>query len=493
MLSGLLACSFGLLVPALGTSALAEDALPAHRLEAPGPLAPRAFQLPTAHTAKLSNGLDVLLVENHEVPLVYVNVVVKHGTATDPRGQEGLASVTLDMMDEGAGSRSAEDLSQAARKLGADLNTFAALDYAGTGLQVLVRNLEPSLDLLADVTLRPTFPASDWEIMQKRRIQDLAAAKANPDRLGARVFSRAMHGDAYSGRHPSEAAYQAIAPAQMTAWHGTHFRPEDAIILVGGDTTLDAVVPLLESRFGSWTVDTPAPGPTDVSEPLPEHPENTVYLHDLPGAAQSVVKVGAFVMDRQDPSADAFFLANRAYGGQFMSRLNLNLREDKGWTYGARSGIGHSERPDLWSAGGSIVTPATADAIAETFRELDGLTRGGTSASGEAFGPLDQTELDRVRDGLLYTWPLSFENPGYLLQQRMQMWRYGLPEDHLTSYPDRMRAVELDAALSAWTDHLVQSKLIVTVVGDAATVRPGLEALGLNVVMVDADGEPLAP
>ena len=474
-------------------SAVAEDIaeLPDHRLQAPGPLEPRPFQLPEAKTATLSNGLEVLLVENHEVPLVYVNVVVRSGSATDYEGLEGLASVTLAMMDEGAADRSAEELSKAARKLGANVSTFAATDYAGTGLQVLGRNLEPGLDLLADVTLRPTFPTEDWEILQKRRVQDLAAAKSDPNRVAARVFYRAMHGDAYDGRLTSEDSYKAITPEQMRSWHSTHIRPDDALILVGGDTTLDVVVPMLEARFGGWQAPAePAPRPEIPAQP-PAHPPGTVFLHHIPGAAQSVVNMGVFVMEQDAPEAADFLLANRAYGGQFMSRLNLNLREDKGWTYGARSGMEHSMRPDLWKMRASIVTPSTVDAISETFMEIEGMSRGGESASGEAFGPLDQAELDRVRDGMLYTWPLSFENPGYLLKERLQMWRYDLPEDWLTGNPDRLRAVTLDAALSAWTSHIEKDRLVIVVVGDAEVVGPGLSDLGLTVISVDADGVPL--
>jgi len=469
-----------------GDLALVDD-----RKEMPGPLAPRPFQLPEAKTATLSNGLEVLLVENHEVPLVYVNVVVRSGSATDFDGLEGLASVTLDMMDEGAGERSAAAFSKAARKLGAGVSTFASTDYAGAGLQVLGRNLAPSLDLLADVTLRPTFDAEDWDILQKRRVQDLAAAKTDPNRVAARVFYRTMHGDAYDGRLNSEASYQAITPDHMRDWHAQHVRPDDALILVGGDTTLDAVVPLLEERFGDWKAPAQAAKRPEIPADPPSHAPGTVYLHHIEGAAQSVVTMGVFVMDRDAPEAADFLLANRAYGGQFMSRLNLNLREDKGWTYGARSGLEHSLRPDLWKMSGSIVTPHTVGAITETFREIEGMSKGGESTSGEAFGPLDQTELDRVRDGMLYTWPLSFENPGYLLKERLGMWRYDLPDNWLTGNSDRLRAVELDAALSAWTDHIHADRLVIVVVGDADVVEPGLSELGLTVIPVDADGAPL--
>jgi zinc protease len=478
---------FATVLSGVTLSAHAEE-VPAHRLQAPGPLEPRPFQLPVAQTAQLSNGVDVLVVENHEVPLIYINVVVRSGTATDPVEREGLASVTLDMMDEGAGERSAEALSVAGRKLGASVGTFSSLDYAGTSLEVLGRNLEPGLDLLADVTLRPTFPVADWEIMQKRRVQNLAASKADPNSVATRIFSRLMHGDSYAGRLLDAAAYEAITTEQMVAWHGAHMRPEDAIILVGGDTDLDSIVPLLEARFGAWSAASDAPAALDLDADLPEHPPGTVYLHDIEGAAQSIIRMGTFVMGQQDPSAASFLLANRAFGGQFMSRLNLNLREDKGWTYGARSSIGHSERPGMWVLQTSVVTPTTASSIEEAFRELDGLTEGGESTSGEAFGPLSQAELDQVRDGLLYTWPLSFENPSFLLRERLQMWRYGLAEDWLSAYPDRMRSVALDGAVSSWADHVSKEGLLISVVGDAAVVRPGIEELGLTVVMVDADG-----
>ena len=478
--------------PTTATEAPA-SALPAHRLSAPGPLEPRPFQLPEAKTATLSNGLEVLLVENHEVPLVYLNVVVRSGVATDFEGLEGLASATLDMMDEGAGERSAEELSKAARRLGVDLSTFAARDYAGTGMQGMVRNLEPGLDLLADITLRPTFPAADWEVLQKRKVQNLAAAKSDPNRVAARVFNRVMHGDAYAGRLTSEASYMAITTEEMKRWHSTHFRPDDALILVGGDTTLDVIVPLLEARFAEWTApEAPAPRAQIPAEP-PTHAPGTVFLHHIPGAAQSVINMGVFVMERDDATAPDFMLANRAFGGQFMSRLNLNLREDKGWTYGARSGLSHSMRPDVWKMSSSVVTPSSVDAIAETFREIEGMSKGGESASGVAFGPLSQDELDLVRDGMLYTWPLSFENPGFLLQQRLEMWRFDLPDDWLTGNAERLREVELDAAMSAWTSHIHKDRLVIVVVGDSEVVQPGLSELGLTVIPVDADGVPLEP
>ncbi len=476
------------------SAAHADDAVAVadHRTSFPAALAPRPFQLPEAQTARLSNGLEVLVVENHEVPLVYVNVVFASGAATDPAGREGLASVAMELVEKGAGNRSAEELSVAARKLGAELSTFAGNDSSGLGLQVLKRNVGAGLDLLADLTLRPTFPEAEWTISQKRRIQDLSAIPSDPRRVAARVFDRLMHGDAYIGLFPTLESYSAMNTAEMRAWYTSHARPDQAIVLVGGDTTLDEVVPLLEARFAGWTADGAAPPAPEIPAEVPSHPPKTVYLHDMPGTPQSIVKMGAFVMDRTAPDATAFVLANRAYGGQFMSRLNLNLREDKGWTYGARSGIDHSLRPGVWSMDAGIKTSATAAAVQETFRELDGLLQGGVSASGVAFGAMDADELNLVRDGLIYTWPLSFENPGQLLGDRLTMWRYNLPDDWLSGYTDRLRAVSLDAALDSWKKNISRDDLVILIVGDSAVVRPELEAAGLSVVPVDAEGKVLA-
>ena len=230
-----------------------------------------------------------------------------------------------------------------------------------------------------------------------------------------------MYGDTYAGQLSNASAYRRMRTSDMKS--GGRSVPAHSMILVGGDTTLEEIVPALESRFGGWK------DPQRVAQhdkpsvdALPAFEESTIFLVDKPGAPQSVVRGGLFVGDELDEDHAAFDLANLAVGGQFTARINMNLREDKGWTYGARSSTAHNYLPGLWSTGASIVTPHTADAVVEILAEVNG-------ALGEK--PVTADELEAARGGLLGTWPLSFENPGYLLDQTATIWRYDRPDDWL--------------------------------------------------------------
>ena len=181
--------------------------VPVHRTTQPGPLATRAFTLPAPQEATLSNGLRVVLVENHEVPLVYVNLVNSQGGWTDPAGKKGLASATMDMLNEGAGKRDAATLSADLRRLGAALGTSAGLDGSGVSLEVMKKNLEPGLDIMADVTLRPTFPRADWELMRKKRLAQLEEARQDPSAMAGRAWAHLMYGDSYAGQLSNAHAY----------------------------------------------------------------------------------------------------------------------------------------------------------------------------------------------------------------------------------------------------------------------------------------------
>ncbi len=447
----------------------------------PAALAPRPFQLPDIVEGTLSNNIPVAVVENHEVPLVYVKVVFEAGSWQDPAGRPGLASVTLDMLNEGADGMSAEELSSAGRRLAASLGTGSGLDGAEVSLKALKSNLEPSLELMADVILRPDFPEDDWRVMQQQRLQDLTAARQDPSRIARRAWSRLMYGDSYAGNLTTAESYSAITTDEMRDWYTAHLHAGTASILVGGDITLDEILPMLEAQLGSWpALPDEAPTPPDASG-LPEHTASTIYLIDKPGAPQSVLRIGQFVGGQTDPAADAFQLANMVVGGQFIARINMNLREDKGWTYGAWSWVGYNHLPGLFAVGSSVVTPHTTDANTEILSELSGPT-------GER--PLTTEELEAGRGNLLGEWPLKFENPDYLLDRTVDVRRYSLPDDWLRSYPDRIRAVTMTDAAAAWSSWIDPGRLVILVVGDAAQIREGLETLSLPIVTLDADGNP---
>ena len=257
---------------------------PIDRTVKPEPLAPRAFQLPAIVEGELSNGISVAVVENHEVPLVYVKVIFEAGSWLDPVDQPGLASVTLDMLNEGAAGKSAEEISSAGRQLAATLGTGAGLDGSTVSLKSLRTNLEPSLDLMADVILRPDFPDDDWAIIQQQRIQNLDAARQDPTRIARRAWNHLMYGDTYAGNLTTADSYSAMTTDDMRQWYTANLDSGEATILVGGDITLAEVQPMLEARFGSWPALPDEAVMLPTADGLPAHEATTIYLIDKPGA-----------------------------------------------------------------------------------------------------------------------------------------------------------------------------------------------------------------
>lgn len=448
----------------------------------PAPLPPRAFQLPAVDEGALSNGIPVAVVENHEVPFVYVRLIIDSGSWTDPADQAGLASATMDMLNEGTTDHSSDELSRALRRMASELTTGAGLDGATVSLKTLTQNLAPSLDLMAEVTLEPAFPDDEWAVIKSQRIQSVKAIPQNPRAISGRVWERLLYGDAYAGKLSSVAAYESMTTDGMRGWYRQHVTPDNVTVLVGGDTTLTEVLPLLEERLGGWEASAPEHTELEVSADFPVAETGRIYLVDKPGAAQSVVRLGQAVGDRLAPDATAFEMANMAIGGQFTARINMNLREDKGWTYGASAWVGYNHYPGTWNVYSSIVTPHTADGIREVLAEIEGMS---TDA------PITDAELAAGQGDVLGSWPVRFEQPGYLLDRTVDVRRYGLPDDWMATYTDRVRAVSLEQAQEAWNSRIDPDNFIILVVGDAATVRAPLEELGMPVVQLDIDGAPL--
>ena len=451
------------------------------RTQTPEPLAPRAFQLPEAQTATLSNGVEVSVVENHEMPLVNVRVAFDQGGWTDDADAVGLASVTLDMLNEGAGDYDAAGISKAAKAIAANLSSGAGSDSSSVSVDVLAKNIEPALDLLSTVILAPTFEQDDWDLMKMDRIAGLASARNNPNSIAGRVAGQLLYGDSYKGLLKTEEAYESMTTDAMKTWWSTHLTAGNARIYVGGDTTLEAVLPLLEARFGEWGGDaSTAPKPDTVR---PNVDTTTIFLVDKAGAPQSVLNV--FRRLELMPTDEDWFdtyMANMMYGGMFSARINLNLREDKGWTYGARSGLRSNYTKALWTASTSVKTDTTADSISEILREI-------REASAERKFTTD--ELENARGYLLGSRPVRYENAGTLLGELQNNWLYGLPSDWITTYADNIRAVSIDSAQAAWDEHIKSGPLSILVVGDKATILEGLEALKIPIVELDSDGQAL--
>ena len=482
MIPSMILSALPLLTGCAGTPAVPVEAAVDPRWEMPGPLPRRALNLTDPVRATLSNGVEVVLVEDHELPTVSLRVVFDVGRFADPEGMEGLATATMDMLNEGAGDYDGLALSDALRALASSVGSSGGWDSSTVSAGSLTRNLEPTLDIMADVLLRPTFPASEWERIHKQYLQDLASGRANPNSVAGRVSRRVMFGETYRGRHTNEDAWGAVTVDAMQGWYEDHIVPGNAMIFASGDVTMDALTALLEARLGDWTAEGEDPAPT-ITIRQPE--ATTIYLHDRPGSAQSVISAGRFGGGPTDADYTELLVGNMAFGGMFAARLNLNLREDKGYTYGARSGLSSATlAPIVWSAGASVRTDVTAESLTEILKELD-----------ESIGdrPLSEEEVAYMKSSMLNSYPSRFETAGYQLSGAENIWRLGLPEDWQESYIPRVEAVTAEGANTAFAKTAAGHPLAVVIVGDAAVVREPLAALGLPIVDVDVDGNPISP
>ena len=445
--------------------------------EKPAPLKAPTFTLPELEQGKLSNGIPVLVSNNSETPLVTVQIVFNAGEWNTDNPQ--LANAAMDMLTEGAGDYDAAGLSAEQRRLAASLGSYAGLDGSVISLSSLEKNLDESLGLLDLIASNPTFPTKEWKILQRQYRQQLQAQQQDPNAIADNLFKSLMYKGEYAGRSTTLEDIDAITQKDMMAWYKTNIHASNATIYVGGDTTLDEVLPLLEARFADFpTADNSLPdfpSAASMAEPIP----TTVHLVDSPGASQSVIYAGQFVSERTDDSADELYLANLAVGGLFIARINMNLREDKGWTYGARSGISYNHLPGLFKVRTSVVAEHTADSLSEILKEL-------RDSQGDR--PILQEELDAARGYILGTDPIRYESPSYLLSQMIQVGRYNLPTDWYSTYNDKLRGASLETVQEVWNGTVDPNQLTVVVVGDAASLKAPLLELGLPVVEMDAQG-----
>jgi predicted Zn-dependent peptidase len=434
------------------------------RLAAPGPTAARPFILPEAAVGTLSNGVTVYVVENHEAPLVSVRMSFRGVGLVDPAGKEGLASMAAALMNQGAGPYNAEAWDKELRRLGTSLGISAGNDNATAELTSLKRNLAPSLDRLKDLVLTPQFDKTEWQLLSKRTEDGVKSRRSDASGTASWVLDKVVWGETYKGRKLDEASLARISIKDMAAWQRGFLTPQNCAIFVGGDVTLAEVLPMLEARLGSWKAARGAGKiPAVVAPAMPS--ATTLTLVDKPGASQSVIVGMGYIGRPSDPAFFPLTVANFGIGGQFMSRINLNLRENKGYTYGARSSVGYDLAGTQFSASAPVVADKTVPALVELIQELRG------PANGK---PITDAEVANAQGGMLMARPLKFEQPGYLLGQLEVVWSYGLPADWVSGYDARVRAVDAASAEAAWTSTVSTDHLRFVIVGDLASLQAPL-------------------
>ena len=471
-----------LLCVCTGSFAAAEQRPDRSTQPKPGP--PPALKLPPVQKQKLANGLAVWIVEQHEVPVVQLNLIIRAGSAVDPPGKFGVASMTAAMLDEGAGTRSALELADAIEFLGATVSTTSSFDYSAVRTSVPVARIAETLPLMADVAMRPAFPAGELERLRKERLTALLQARDDPAALISIAFPRLVFGPAHRYGTPAggtAAELKALTLDDLRAFHRAYYRPENATLIVAGDVTAATVMPLLETAFGSWKGSADAVKIANIPE-APQLTARKIYVIDKPGAAQSQIRIGWVGVPRSTPDYATLEVLNTILGGSFTSRLNQNLREKNGYSYGARSVFDTRLSNGLFYATAGVQTDKTAEALREFFNELTGILK-----------TVPADELDKARSYVAYGFPAEFETSGDLARKVEEQIVYGLPDEYFPSFVRAVTQVANPDVQKAAARYIQPDKFAVVIVGDRKVVEAGIRALNLGPVEVLSVDQVLGP
>ena len=445
------------------------------------------LNLPPLQRATLSNGLKLVLAERHAVPVVQLSLIVDAGHAADSLATPGTSNLALAMITEGTRRRDALQIAARAEALGAQINAASSLDTSYIALNAISSELPDSLELFSDVLLNPSFPAKELVRLKEQSIAAIRQQKVQPRGIASRLFPRLIYGEGHAYSNPfsgigSEESVRAMSVEALRSFYHRWVRPDNSTLLIVGDTTLAEIQPLLEQRLAAWR----APAESLPEKQLPPVPLQThprIFLVNRSGAEQSLLFAVHLAPPRSDPDDIAFETVNTVFGGNFVSRINMNLREDKHWSYGASSALinAKGQRPFLVSA--TVQTDKTAESMLETLKELREVV--GTRA------PTD-TEIHLAKNNLVLTLPGSNETSAEVASSYADILTYGLPDSYLNDFVGKVTALTPPQLQAAATRLIHPDALTWIVVGDLALIEPAIRKLDWGEVRVlDADGNVL--
>jgi predicted Zn-dependent peptidase len=440
-------------------------------------------KLPRAEEATLKNGLQVVLLPSTKVPTFNMQLVVLSGGLSDKADYRGLANFTAALLREGTTKRSSKDIAEQVDALGATLTANSGLSSMTSVVATsgLVENLDPTLGLFADVIRNPTFPQAEVDKYKTRTLAQLQFQRSIPQFLAAEQFSKAIYGTSHPASlvAPPAESLKKLTSKDLADFHATYYRPNNAIIAIVGDVTMKEILPKLEKAFGDWQK---GDVPSMTIPAAPAQSESRIFLIDRPGSVQTVLQLGTLGIERTSPDYFSVLLADRVLGGGPSGRLFLNLREDKGYTYGAYSNFGGSKFRGTWISSSEVRTDVTEGAMKEFMYELNRLRN----------EPVPAEELENAKRAIVGSFALSLEQPGTLLQNIITQKLYNLPADYWDTYPQKVSAITAADVQKAAQKYLDMSHLQVVAVGDAAKAREILSKYG-KVELYDAEGKPITP
>jgi len=438
-------------------------------------------KLPRPVEATLRNGLTVLVLEDHRFPTVVVQLYLNGaGPLHEPAEMPGLANITAQMLREGTKTRTSRQIAEEVDQLGATLNAFSGFGSIAAVINAsgLSDNFDKWFALLTDLLLNPSFPPEELAKLKQRLLVQLRQQRAQPFFLANERFSRAVYGS-----HPAAtvsatpASLGAVTPELLAQWHRERYVPHNAILGIAGDIRASELVPKLEQWLAAWQK-------TDVKEVLPPHPKpadaKKIYLVDRPNSVQTTIALGNIAIDRRHPDYIPMVVMNRVVGDGPAARLFLNLREEKGYTYGVYSNFTALKYPGPWRAGGDVRTEVTDGALTEFFNEIRRIRE----------EKVPEAELDDAKRSVVAGFALSLEQPTELLNYAITRKLYGFPADYWDTYPAKIMAVTAEEVQRVARTYISPENIQIVAVGDASKIKPVLEKYG-PVEVFDTEGKPV--
>ena len=437
--------------------------------------------LPRAQEATLANGLRVVVLENHKVPTFNMQMVVLSGGLADNPDYRGLASFTAGLLRDGTSKRSSKDIAEQMDALGGTLASTSGLSSLTSTVSTsgLIENLDQTLDIFADVVRNASFPTVEVEKYKARTLAQLQFQRSSPQFLAQEQFNKAIYGDHPASLvSPPVTSIKRLASKDLADFHSTYYRPNNSILAIVGDVTLKEVLPKIEKAFGDWQK---ADVPAMTIPAAPSQAASRIFLIDRPGSVQTVLQLGNLGIERTNPDYFSLLLADRILGGGPAARLFLNLREDKGYTYGAYSSFSGSKFRGTWISSSEVRTDVTEGAMKEFMYELKRLRDEQVSTA----------ELENAKRAIVGNFALSLEQPQSLLQNIILQKIYDLPADYWDTYPQRVAAVTAADVQRVAQKYVDLDHMQIVAVGDASKTREILAKYG-TVQVYDAEGKPVA-
>ena len=452
----------------------------------PAAAAQPSFTAPVPNRARLDNGLNVLHVERRGIPTVAFGLVIRSGSADDSPDRAGVAHLTATMLPEGTATRDSGHISEEMEFLGSQIRAVANREHILLTSDGLASTWRDTLAVLGDVAMNPAFPDHELERVRANTLTDLRRVSDNPATISARATRGVMFGPGTPYGHPQsggEDSVSAITRSDLRAYFDAHFDPRAATFIIVGDLSLDEALDAANKTFGDWRASSGSVERARAAVAPPQPSPTAIYLADKPGAAQSVVRAGHLTIPRNHPDYLPFNLFNYIFGGQFSARLNMNLRQDKGYSYGYMSTVDWNLSRSMLVAGGGVQTAVTKETVIETLKEFEEIV-------GDR--PVTETEFTDAIQGLLRSLPAQFETQSRIVAQLTRMVAYDLPDDYLARLPDSLAQVNLEDVRRVGSELLDVGHLNIVIAGDASAVEPGLRELGLPIVPIDYEGRKIS-